>query len=116
MVRLPLLLVTLPNDPLVGVAFAPPQFGWLTILNSSVRNWRRCFSATGKFLRIPRSHSQNPGFRRMLRGCCPKVPAAGWAKAALLNQVASLTKAVGSIDGSPTRFQNWLPLPAPTPA
>src|ERR1041385_8442940 len=116
MVRLPLLLVTLPNVPLVGFELAPPQFGWLFALNNSVRNWRCCLSVTGKFLRIPRSHSQKPGLRRILRGCWPNVPAAGWANAALLNQVASLTKEVGSSEGSPTRFQNWLPLPAPTPA
>src|SRR6478672_5342417 len=68
MVRLPLLLVTLPNEALVGLALAPPQFGWLVTLNNSVRNCSRLFSVTGKFSRIPKSHSQNPGLRRMLRG------------------------------------------------
>src|SRR6516162_10216804 len=116
MVRLPLLLVTFPKDALVGLAFAPPQFGWFTTLNTSVRNCKRCFSVTGKFFRIPKSHSQNQGFRRMFRGCWPNVPAAGCANAPLLNQVASFTNAVGSREGSPVRFQNWFPLPAPTPA
>src|SRR5207249_11915554 len=110
------LLVTFPNEALVGFELAPPQFGWFTMLNTSVRNWRRCRSVIGKFLRTPRSHSQKPGLRRMLRGCCPNVPAAGCANAALLNQIASFTNAVGSKEGSPVRFQNWLPLPAPTPA
>src|SRR2546427_9519635 len=104
--RLPPLPVTLPNEALVGLELAPPQLGWLVTLNNSVRNCTRCFSVTGKFLRMPRSHSQKPGFRRMLRGWTPNLPAAGWAKAALLNQVASLVKGVGSRLGSPTRFQN----------
>src|SRR5215471_6871408 len=106
MVRLPLLLVTRPNEALVGLALAPPQFGWLVTLNSSVRNCSRLFSVTGKFLRIPKSHSQNPGLRRILRGCTPKVPCAGCENAALLNQTASFTKAVGSSEGSLVRFQN----------
>ena len=31
MARLPLLLVTWPNDPLVGMAEAPARFGWLKV-------------------------------------------------------------------------------------
>src|SRR5712692_4323092 len=106
MTRLPPLLVTLPKEAPVGPELAPFQFGWFGRSKNSVRNWSRCFSVIGKFLRIPRSHSQKPGFRRLLRGCTPKVPAAGCEKAALLNQVASLPKDVGSRLGSPTRFQN----------
>src|SRR6476469_3020729 len=103
MVRLPLLLVTLPKLPLVGLEFAPPQLGWLTTLNSSVRNWSRLLSVTGKFLRMPRSHSQKPGLRRILRGCTPNVPGAGCENAALLNHSASFTNGDGSNEGSPVR-------------
>src|SRR5438874_160673 len=56
------------------------------------------------------------GFRSEFRDCTPKLPAAGRANAAGLNQAASVVKGVRAIDGSPTRFQNWLPLPGPTPA
>src|SRR6516162_7607245 len=116
MVRFELLLVTRPNEALVGLALAPPQLGWFTTSNNSVLSWSRLFSVTGKFLRIPRSHSQKPGLVRVFRGCTPNVPGAGCEKAALLNQIASFTKGVGSREGLPVRFQNWLPLPAPTPA
>src|SRR5262249_41294782 len=33
-----------------------------------------------------------------------------------LNHAAVVVNGVRSIDGSPSRFQNWLPLPGPTPA
>src|SRR3989441_11817686 len=68
------------------------------------------------FLRIPRSKFHVDGLRRLLRGCTPKVPAAGRANAAGLNHAADVVNGVRAIVGSPIRFQNWLPLPGPTPA
>src|SRR2546429_5947983 len=114
--RLPPLLVMSPNEPLVGLEVAPPQFGWLNTLNTSKRNCRSWCSRVGKSLRMAPSRFQEPGLRSELRGWTPKVPAVGAANAALLNHTAESVKAVGSRWGSPVRFQNWLPLPAPTPA
>ena len=52
----------------------------------------------------------------MFRGWTPNVPGTGRANAAGLNQAIDVVNGPGSIVGSPTRFQNWLPLPGPTPA
>ena len=40
----------------------------------------------------------------------------GLGEGGLIEPDASFTNGVGSNEGSPTRFQNWFPLPAPTPA
>src|SRR5438093_13125638 len=65
---------------------------------------------------MPRSKFHEPGLRIMFRGWMAKVPGAGRANAAGLNQAIDVVNGPGSIVGSPIRFQNWLPLPGPTPA
>src|SRR5262249_49170420 len=114
--RSPFLLVINPNEPLVGLLFAPPQFGWFSALNASTRSSTRWLPRMGTSLRRPMSRFQVCGLRSELRGCAPKVPAAGRANAAGLNHVAVVVNGVRSIDVSPTTFQNWLPLPGPMPA
>src|ERR1035437_7248568 len=108
--------VTRPKEPLLGSTTGLLQLGWFRILNISKRNCRVCFSTMPKFLRRLMSQEREPGPRRMLRGCTPKVPVAGLVNAALLNQTAELVNAVTAAEGSPERVQNWLPLPVPTPA
>src|SRR5215475_7261626 len=87
----------------------------------------------GKSLRRPTSRYQAPGPRKLLRGWTPKVPGPGAAQTGScpaaqplvcpvsnltqgLNQAADSVKPVLFVPGSPTRFQNCEPLPAPTPA
>src|SRR5215467_6986711 len=86
--RLPLFPVTSPNDPLVGLDVAPPQFGWLNTLYISNRNCSNCRSQVAKFLRTAPSTFQKPGLRNVFRGCTPNVPASGAANTALLNHTA----------------------------
>src|SRR5262245_22336434 len=87
----------------------------------------------GKSLRRPTSRYQAPGPRKLLRVWTPKVPEAGGAQTGScpaaqplvcpvinltqgLNQAAESVKPVLFVPEAPARFQNWLPLPAPTPA
>src|SRR5215813_14114847 len=66
-----------PNDALLGLPLAPPQFGWFKTSKASIRNCNLLFSVMGKFLRRPASKYQTPGLVRLLRGWIPKVPHAG---------------------------------------
>src|ERR1017187_8019730 len=108
--------VTLPKEPFVGSVTGLLQLGWFKISNSSKRNCSICFSKVGKFLRRLISQAQKPGPRSELRGCLPKVPGAGMVNAEGSNQLADEVNEVTGVDGSPVRFQNWFPLPGPTPA
>src|SRR5882762_5357420 len=116
MTRSPVFPVTNPNDPLVGLLFAPPQFGWFSTLKASTRSSTRLVPRMDTILRSPISRFHVRGLRSELRGCTPNAPAVGRAKAAGLNHAALVVNGVRASVGSPITFQNWLPLPGPTPA
>src|SRR4026209_2461578 len=103
MVRLPVLLVTSPKDPLVGLVVAPPSVGWFSTLKASHRKSNEWWFTRGNLRRTDRLHSQNPGCRGPFRGCTPKVPAVGWANASRLNHTAESVNSVRvTWLGSPT--------------
>jgi hypothetical protein len=86
MVRLPVLLVTSPNDPLVGLLLAPPRVGWFSTLNASHPEVERVmvhqteptqdrkipFPEARLAEAVPRLHAEGSGSR--LRECVPVEP------------------------------------------
>src|SRR3954452_6116221 len=94
--RASFLLTTRPKFALVGSTVVNPdvvvepamllQFGRLMKLKISARNCSRCVPARRKFLKNAMSHCCSDGLSQSFPGALPKVPAAGAANAAGLNQ------------------------------
>src|SRR5215467_13167184 len=78
----PVLPVTLPNEELVGLKFAPLRFGWLNTSKASARNCRPLFSLIGKVLNRPTFQFEKPGLWTTSRMpfWVTKVPLAGLVK------------------------------------
>src|SRR6185295_162968 len=78
--------VTRPNDPLVGLVCGLSRFTRFRKLNASPRNWTRLPFGEPTVLNSAMSQFWKCGPRIGLRPAFPKVPAAGRANAAGLNQ------------------------------
>src|ERR1035437_9420469 len=130
----PVLLVIFPKvERLVGLKLAPPQFGWLKMLNACARNWIPVFSVIENFLKRPAFQLTKPGLWITFRkpaACVLNVPVAGWVQSSLplesvvVNQYLASALPLAAIwwtmVGVPFMTQNWPPpdmLPSwPTPA
>src|SRR5213595_3619633 len=114
------LLVTRPNDALVGSVDGLFRFAWFRKLKTSILNWNDWRSFTTTFLNSAMSHWYWPGPYMLLRGALPNVPFAGRAYAAGLNQRFGSVLLFESWPlvfalGSPTRL-NGCANASPTPA
>src|SRR6266851_4621717 len=121
--RPPLVLplpITRPNDPLVGLMTGLSRFAMFGKLNASARSCTRLLLDDPNVFRSAMSQFCVPGPRIGLRPALPKVPGAGLANAAALNQKFWSTAGPRENDGEatpelPTRFHGWFVV-SPTPA